>query len=96
MKPMVCALSLLLASSAAVAAEATPAPTFHPLAMTKRAGHGAAPTTQRAVRPEAVPSPVASETRVVPRADGSLDIRCREVVNPHRDADAHALEGSQR
>lgn len=89
------AIATWLIVPAGLALAATPAPTFQPLAGSKSAATANNGAVMRA--PQAMRPPLVSETRAIPRPDGSLEIKCREVPNPRlRDADDRILPGPRR
>jgi hypothetical protein len=93
-------VAILAMTTGAVSAN-PPAPAFHPFVGAKKSAttkdgvaDGAA---MRSAQAQTIAAPLVSETRAVIAADGSLDIKCREVPNPRRrDSDDHAGPGPRR
>lgn len=88
------AAALLLATG--VVSASPPAPTFHPFIGRKSTTVNDGPA-MRTPQAQTIAAPLVSETRVVVAADGSLEIKCREVPNPRRrDSDDHVVPGPRR
>jgi hypothetical protein len=89
MKTSALAAAAILALTTGAVSANPPAPAFHPFVGAKKAA--AKDGAMRSPRAQTIAAPLVSETRAVVAADGSLDIKCREVPNPRqRDSDDHA------
>lgn len=72
-------------------------PDFQPLAGGKSAATAKNGPVMRSPLAQTIAAPLVSETQAVPTADGSLEIKCREVPNPRlRDSDGRTLPGPRQ
>ncbi len=96
MKTTALAAAALILSSGIVSAS-PPEPAFHPYVGSKKSSHAKDEPAMRSPQAQTIDAPIVSETRAVIAADGSLDIKCREVPNPRRrDPDSRDVPGPRR
>ncbi len=97
MKTSALAAAAVLALTTGIVSASQPAPAFHPFVGAKKSTTDKGRTAMRSPLAQTIAAPLVSETRAIVAADGSLDIKCREVPNPRlRDSDNHAGPGPRR
>lgn len=98
MKTSTLVTAAVLILTTVIVSASPPAPAFHPFVGAKKPAPGKKDeAVMRNPQAQTIASPLASETRAVIAADGSLEIRCREVPSQRRhDSDAHAIPGPHR
>lgn len=97
MKTSALAAAAVLALATGIVSASPPVPAFHRFVGAKKAATDQAGPVMRSPQAQTIAAPLVSETRAVVDADGSLDIKCREVPNPRlRDSDDHAGPGPRR
>jgi hypothetical protein len=97
MKTRALVAAAVLALTTGVVSASPPAPAFHPFVGAKKSAAAKDGPAMRSPHAQTIAAPLVSETRAVVAADGSLDIKCREVPNPRlRDSDDVAGPGPRR
>jgi len=97
MKTRALAAATTLILTTGIVSASPPAPAFHPFVGSKKSATAKDEPAMRTPQAQTIDAPLVSETRAVVAADGSLDIKCREVPNPRRrDSDNHVGPGPRR